>query len=130
VQSLIKDFSKFQDCKDVIEEAAKEEEKKHKKNKSISQQAMQNVMLRKQIRDHETKLREMFMWSGQASLYNELQAEKKRLKRLEAEEVERQKYKKRVLLERIRDGFIITGLLSFTAWIIVTLIEMILGKGK
>ncbi len=130
MQSLIKDFSKFQDCKDVIEEAAKEEEKKHKKNKSISQQAMQNVMLRKQIRDHETKLREMFMWSGQASLYNELQAEKKRLKRLEAEEVERQKYKKRVLLERIRDGFIITGLLSFTAWIIVTLIEMILGKGK
>ena len=130
MQSLIKDFSKFQDCKDVIEEAAKEEEKKHKKNKSISQQAMQNVMLRKQIRDHETKLREMFMWSGQASLYNELQAEKKRLKRLEAEEVERQKYKKRVLLERIRDGFIITGLLSFIAWIVVTLIEMILGKGK
>ena len=69
---------------------------------------MQNVMLRKQIRDHETKLREIFMWSGQSTLYNELQAEKKRLKKLEAAEVERQKYKKRLIIQRFKDRFDLT----------------------
>jgi len=130
VQSLIKDFSKFQDCKDVIEEAAKEEEKKHKKNKSISQQAMHNVMLRKQMRDYEAKLRETFMWSGQSALYSELQAEKKRLKKLEAAEVERQKYKKRLIIQRFKEGSLLAALMLFTSYVVVTVINMILDKIK
>jgi len=91
---------------------------------------MQNVMLRKQIRDHETKLREMFMWSGQAALYNELQAEKKRLKKLEAAEVERQKYKKRLIIQRFKEGSLLTGLMLFTSYVVVTVINMILDKIK
>ena len=67
---------------------------------------------------------------GQADLYNELIRERARLRQAQQEADEQAKYKKRIILERIRDGFVITGLLSFTAWIIVTLIEMILGKGK
>lgn len=91
---------------------------------------MQNVMLRKQIRDHETKLREMFMWSGQSTLYNELQAEKRRLKKLEAAEVERQKYKKRLIIQRFKEGSLLAALMLFTSYVVVTVINMILDKVK
>ena len=75
-------------------------------------------------------MKESLVWSGNAQIWEDLVKERSRLRKAQQEADEQAKYRKRVILERIRDGFIITGLLSFTAWIIVTLIEMILGKGK
>ena len=91
---------------------------------------MQNVMRRRQLVQAEKQLKESLYWSGQADVWEELIKERARLKREQQKADELAKYKKRLFLERLRDGTIITGLLGFTAWIIVTLIEMILGKGK
>jgi len=130
VSSVAQELDKFFQAKDVIENEAKKEEEQAKKRKSVNQQAMVNVLNRKKLREAEQQLKQSLYWSGQADLYNELIRERARLRKAQQEADEQAKYKKRVIIERIRDGFIITGLLSFTAWIIVTLIEMILGKGK
>ena len=127
---IAKELDKFFSAKNVIEEEAKKEQEKSKKNKSLNQQAMANVLNRKKLRDAEKSLRESLVWSGNAQIWEDLVKERSRLRKAQQEADEQAKYRKRVILERIRDGFIITGLLSFTAWIIVTLIEMILGKGK
>tara|TARA_R100001460_G_C3554824_1_gene175425 strand:+ start:2218 stop:2670 length:453 start_codon:yes stop_codon:yes gene_type:complete len=127
---IAKELDKFFSAKNVIEEEAKKEQEKSKKNKSLNQQAMANVLNRKKLRDAERSLKESLVWSGNAQIWEDLVKERSRLRKAQQEADEQAKYKKRVILERIRDGFIITGLLSFTAWIIVTLIEMILGKGK
>jgi len=127
---IAKELDKFFSAKNVIEEEAKKEQEKSKKNKSLNQQAMANVLNRKKLRDAEKSLRESLVWSGNAQIWEDLVKERSRLRKAQQDADEQAKYKKRVILERIRDGFIITGLLSFTAWIIVTLIEMILGKGK
>jgi len=130
VSSVAQELDKFFQAKDVIENEAKKEEEQAKKRKSVNQQAMVNVLNRKKLREAEQQLKQSLYWSGQADLYNELIRERARLRKAQQEADEQAKYKKRVIIERIRDGFVITGLLSFTAWIIVTLIEMILGKGK
>lgn len=130
ISSVAQELDRFFAAKDVIENEAKKEQEQAKKRKSVNQQAMVNVLNRKKLREAEKKLKESLYWSGQADLWNELMNERKRLRREQQEADEQAKYKKRVIIERIRDGFVITGLLSFTAWIIVTLIEMILGKGK
>jgi hypothetical protein len=127
---IAKELDKFFSAKNVIEEEAKKEQEKSKKNKSLNQQAMANVLNRKKLRDAERSLKESLVWSGNAQIWEDLVKERSRLRKAQQEADEQAKYKKRVILERIRDGFIITGLLSFTAYIIVTLIEMILGKGK
>ena len=127
---IAKELDKFFSAKNVIEEEAKKEQEKSKKNKSLNQQAMANVLNRKKLRDAEKSLRESLVWSGNAQIWEDLVKERSRLRKAQQDADEHAKYRKRVILERIRDGFIITGLLSFTAWIIVTLIEMILGKGK
>lgn len=128
--SLIQELDKFFEAKDVINEAAKEEQKKQSKTKSLNKSAMENVMRRRQLVQAEKQLKESLYWSGQADVWEELIKERARLKREQQKADELAKYKKRLFLERLRDGTIITGLLGFTAWIIVTLIEMILGKGK
>ena len=130
ISSVAQELDRFFAAKDVIENEAKKEQEQAKKRKSVNQQAMVNVLNRKKLREAEQQLKQSLYWSGQADLYNELIKERARLRKAQQEAEEQAKYKKRVILERIRDGFIITGLLSFTAWIIVTLIEMILGKGK
>ena len=130
VSSVAQELDKFFQAKDVIENEAKKEQEQAKKRKSVNQQAMVNVLNRKKLREAEQQLKQSLYWSGQADLWNELIRERARLRKAQQEADEQAKYKKRVIIERIRDGFIITGLLSFTAWIIVTLIEMILGKGK
>lgn len=127
---IAKELDKFFSAKNVIEEEAKKEQEKSKKNKSLNQQAMANVLNRKKLRDAERSLKESLVWSGNAQIWEDLVKERSRLRKAQQEADEQAKYKKRIILERIRDGFIITGLLSFTAYIIVTLIEMILGKGK
>ena len=127
---IAKELDKFFSAKNVIEEEAKKEQEKSKKSKSLNQQAMANVLNRKKLRDAERSLKESLVWSGNAQIWEDLVKERSRLRKAQQEADEQAKYKKRIILERIRDGFIITGLLSFTAWIIVTLIEMILGKGK
>ena len=127
---IAKELDKFFSAKNVIEEEAKKEQEKSKKNKSLNQQAMANVLNRKKLRDAERSLKESLVWSGNAQIWEDLVKERARLRKAQQEADEQAKYKKRIILERIRDGFIITGLLSFTAYIIVTLIEMILGKGK
>ena len=130
VSSVAQELDKFFKAKDVIENEAKKEQEQAKKRKSVNQQAMVNVLNRKKLREAEQQLKQSLYWSGQADLWNELIRERARLRKAQQEADEQAKYKKRVIIERIRDGFIITGLLSFTAWIVVTLIEMILGKGK
>jgi hypothetical protein len=127
---IAKELDKFFSAKNVIEEEAKKEQEKGKKNKSLNQQAMANVLNRKKLRDAERSLKESLVWSGNAQIWEDLVKERSRLRKAQQEADEQAKYRKRIILERIRDGFIITGLLSFTAYIIVTLIEMILGKGK
>lgn len=127
---IAKELDKFFSAKNVIEEEAKKEQEKSKNNKSLNQQAMANVLNRKKLRDAERSLKESLVWSGNAQIWEDLVKERSRLRKAQQEADEQAKYRKRVILERIRDGFIITGLLSFTAYIIVTLIEMILGKGK
>ena len=127
---IAKELDKFFSAKNVIEEEAKKEQEKSKKNKSLNQQAMANVLNRKKLRDAERSLKESLVWSGNAQIWEDLVKERSRLRKAQQEADEQAKYRKRIILERIRDGFIITGLLSFTAYIIVTLIEMILGKGK
>lgn len=127
---IAKELDKFFQAKNVIEEEAKKEQENSKKRKSVNQQAMANVLNRKKLREAEKSLRESLVWSGNAQIWEDLVKERSRLRKAQQEADEQAKYKKRVILERIRDGFIITGLLSFTAYIIVTLIEMILGKGK
>ena len=127
---IAKELDKFFQAKNVIEEEAKKEQENSKKRKSVNQQAMANVLNRKKLREAEKSLREALVWSGNAQIWEDLVKERSRLRKAQQDADEKAKYRKRVILERIRDGFIITGLLSFTSWIIVTLIVMIMGKRK
>ena len=127
---IAKELDKFFQAKNVIEEEAKKEQENSKKRKSVNQQSMANVLNRKKLREAEKSLRESLVWSGNAQIWEDLVKERSRLRKAQQDADEKAKYRKRVILERIRDGVVITGLLSFTSWIIVTLIEMIMGKRK
>jgi hypothetical protein len=125
---IAQELDKFFTAKNVVEEEAKKEQSKTKKNKSLNQVAMANVMNRKKLREAEKKLKEQLYWSGQADLWDELQAERIRLRRAQQKAEEEAAYRKRVIIQRIRDGLIICGILAVTAVILVNIIDVIMTK--
>ncbi|NDB66055.1 MAG: hypothetical protein EB168_10390 [Euryarchaeota archaeon] len=125
---IAQELDKFFTAKNVVEEEAKKEQSKTKKSKNLNQVAMANVMNRKKLREAEKKLKEQLYWSGQADLWDELQAERIRLRRAQQKADEEAAYRKRVIIQRIRDGIIICGILAVTAVILVNIIDVIMTK--
>ena len=125
---IAQELDKFFTAKNVVEEEAKKEQSKTKKRKTLNQVAMANVMNRKKLREAEKKLKEQLYWSGQADLWDELQAERIRLRRAQQKADEEAAYRKRVIIQRIRDGIIICGILAVTAVILVNIIDVIMTK--
>jgi len=125
---IAQELDKFFTAKNVVEEEAKKEQSKTKKSKNLNQVAMANVMNRKKLREAEKKLKEQLYWSGQADLWDELQAERIRLRRAQQKADEEAAYRKRVIIQRIRDGLIICGILAVTAVILVNIIDVIMTK--
>ena len=125
---IAQELDKFFTAKNVVEEEAKKEQSKTKKSKNLNQVAMANVMNRKKLREAEKKLKEQLYWSGQADLWDELQAERIRLRRAQQKADEQAAYRKRVIIQRIRDGLIICGILAVTAVILVNIIDVIMTK--
>jgi hypothetical protein len=125
---IAQELDKFFTAKNVVEEEAKKEQSKTKKSKNLNQVAMANVMNRKKLREAEKKLKEQLYWSGQADLWDELQAERIRLRRAQQKADEEAAYRKRVIIQRIRDGIIICGILALAAVILVNIIDVIMTK--
>ena len=92
---IAKELDKFFSAKNVIEEEAKKEQEKSKKNKSLNQQAMANVLNRKKLRDAERSLKESLVWSGNAQIWEDLVKKSSRLKKAQQEADEQAKYKKK-----------------------------------
>lgn len=92
-------IGKFMAASDVVKEAAeKAKTEVPKKGKSVNAQALENVMMARQIFQAETELREMLIYQapGLGAIWTEFEKERARLKKVqEQQEIEEQEEKER-----------------------------------
>ena len=102
-------IGKFMAASDIVKEAAeKAKTEVPKKGKSVNAQALENVMMARQIYQAETELREMLIYQapGLGAIWTEFEKERARLKKVqeqqELEEQEEQERKERIAAARAR----------------------------
>jgi VIT1/CCC1 family predicted Fe2+/Mn2+ transporter len=81
VNGLYKEFSTFFQSADEVHRASTKMKMDNigKSDAQISDQALQIAMQSKQLRDHEKELKDLLYWSGNAQVWNEMQAERLRM---------------------------------------------------
>jgi hypothetical protein len=99
-------IGKFMAASEVVKEAAeKAKTEVPKKGKSVNAQALENVMMARQIFQAETELREMLIYQapGLGAIWTEFEKERARLKKVQdQQEIEEQEEKER--LSRIAEA--------------------------
>jgi len=81
VNGLYKEFSTFFQSADEVHRASTKMRMDNigKTDAQISDQALQIAMQSKQLRDHEKELKDLLFWSGNAQVWEEMQAERLRM---------------------------------------------------
>jgi VIT1/CCC1 family predicted Fe2+/Mn2+ transporter len=81
VNGLYKEFSTFFQSADEVHRASTKMRIDNigKTDAQISDQALQIAMQSKQLRDHEKELKDLLFWSGNAQVWEEMQAERLRM---------------------------------------------------
>jgi VIT1/CCC1 family predicted Fe2+/Mn2+ transporter len=81
VNGLYKEFSTFFQSADEVHRASTKMRIDNigKTDAQISDQALQIAMQSKQLRDHERELKDLLFWSGNAQVWEEMQAERLRM---------------------------------------------------
>jgi len=81
VKGLIDDFSKFYQNADAVHVASTKMKMDNvgKTDAQISSDALKIAMASKALREHEKELKDILFWSGNASVWNEMMAERTRM---------------------------------------------------
>jgi VIT1/CCC1 family predicted Fe2+/Mn2+ transporter len=81
VNGLYKEFSTFFQSADEVHRASTKMRVENigKTDAQISDQALQIAMASKALRDHERELKDLLYWSGNAQVWDEMQAERLRM---------------------------------------------------
>ena len=100
INGLITDFSKFYHSADLVHESAIKTKIQAVRlsDADINAQALQIAMASKALREHEKELKDLLFWSGNAAVWQEMMAERQRMKKIRHEEdqrIEQQKQKDR-----------------------------------
>ena len=81
VNGLYKEFSTFFQSADEVHRASTKMKMDNigKSDAQINDQALQIAMASKALRDHEKELKDLLYWSGNAQVWDEMQAERLRM---------------------------------------------------
>lgn len=96
INGLITDFSKFYHSADLVHESAIKTKIQAVRlsDADINAQALQIAMASNALREHEKELKDLLFWSGNAAVWQEMMAERQRMKKLRQEEDQRIKQQK------------------------------------
>ena len=117
INGLIHEFSGFYKAADEVHNASLQLKVKsiRMSDAQIGAQALQMAMHSRALRQHEKELKDILIWSGNADVYYEMQAERKRLME------ERQAEDKRIEEQKQKDREMKAQIFMATMWIIGSL---------
>lgn len=131
INGLYKEFSQFYQSADAVHIASSKMrmDSVGKSDAQLSAQALQIAMASKALRDHERELKDLLVWSGNAKVWEDMQAERTRMvkERIAAEQaIQDKKYadRKAMYETMMTILYIIAGLMisspviGITWWII------------
>lgn len=121
VQGIVGDMMKFFEAKDQLAKIAAEPKKSFAQSDTAA--AMQTVMHLKSLNDAETQLKDMLIWSGNASVYYAMIKERNAIvakrKAAELEEQKKQEQRKKDIGDIISIGLIaliLAATITLVAW--------------
>ena len=135
INGLIHEFSTFYKAADDIHHSAVKAkmESIRMSNAEINAKALEMAMQSRALRAHEKELKDILFWSGNAEVYYEMQAERRRMMEERQEEdrrIEEQKQKDREAKARAVMGTLwIMGSLCIIAPLITITFQVITNKG-
>ena len=135
INGLIHEFSNFYKAADDIHHSAVKAkiESIRMSNAEINAKALEMAMQSRALRAHEKELKDILFWSGNAEVYYEMQAERRRMMEERQEEdrrIEEQKQKDREAKARAIMGTLwIMGSLCIIAPLITITFQVITNKG-
>jgi hypothetical protein len=135
INGLINEFSKFyQAADDVHHSAVKAKvESIRMSNSDISARALEIAMRSRALRQHEKELKDILFWSGNAEVYYEMQAERRRMmeeRQAEDRRIEEQKQRDREAKARAIMGTLwIMGSLCIIIPLCTITVQVISNKG-
>ena len=135
INGLIHEFSTFYKAADDIHHSAVKAkmESIRMSNAEINAKALEMAMQSRALRAHEKELKDILFWSGNAEVYYEMQAERRRMMEERQEEdrrIEEQKQKDREAKARAIMGTLwIMGSLCIIAPLITITFQVITNKG-
>lgn len=117
INGLITDFSKFYHSADLVHESAIKTKIQAVRlsDADINAQALQIAMASNALREHEKELKDLLFWSGNAAVWQEMMAERQRMKKLRQEEDQRIKQQKQ------KDREMKYNALMATLWLMASL---------
>ena len=135
INGLIHEFSNFYKAADDIHHSAVKAkiESIRMSNSEINAKALEMAMQSRALRAHEKELKDILFWSGNAEVYYEMQAERRRMMEERQEEdrrIEEQKQKDREAKARAIMGTLwIMGSLCIIAPLVTITFQVITNKG-
>jgi hypothetical protein len=135
INGLIHEFSNFYKAADDIHHSAVKAkiESIRMSNAEINAKALEMAMQSRALRAHEKELKDILFWSGNAEVYYEMQAERRRMmeeRQAEDRRIEEQKQKDREAKARAIMGTLwIMGSLCIIAPLITITFQVITNKG-
>ena len=135
IHGLYKEFSGFYQAADTVHLASSKARIASigKSDAQISAQALQIALASKALREHEKELKDILFYSGNAPVWEEMQAERARLIKernaLEREEAERKQKDKEVKVAIIMNTLWISGASAIVVPLVGSLFHIITNKG-
>jgi hypothetical protein len=135
INGLYKEFSTFFQSADEVHIASSKMKMDSigKTDNQISSEAMQIAMASKALRDHERELKDLLYWSGNAQVWDEMQAERVRMmkERNAAEKAiaEKKRKDKVAMLNLLLIGLYIIGALLIVVPVIMGTYHIIVNRG-
>lgn len=135
IHGLYKEFSSFYEAADTVHIASTKARIASigKTDAQISAQALQIAMASKALREHEKELKDILFYSGNAQVWEEMQAERTRLKKerdfLEQEDAKRKRKDKEMKVAFIMNTLWIVGASAIIIPLVSVTFHVIANRG-
>ena len=135
IHGLYKEFSSFYEAADTVHIASTKARIASigKTDSQISAQALQIAMASKALREHEKELKDILFYSGNAQVWEEMQAERTRLKKerdfLEQEDAKRKRKDKEMKVAFIMNTLWIVGASAIIIPLVSVAFHVITNRG-
>lgn len=135
IHGLYKEFSSFYEAADTVHIASTKARIASigKTDAQISAQALQIAMASKALREHEKELKDILFYSGNASVWEEMQAERTRMKKerafLEKEDVKQKQKDKEMKVAFVMNTLWIVGALAIIIPLVSVAFHVITNRG-